>query len=69
MGRFSKEKVMSISLSIYSINELEDFIVKAAKLIEEKYSINTISDFRCNYSYGIMQEEPMVTIEFTKNIM
>ena len=42
MGRFSEEKVTSISLSIHSIDELEYLIIKMAKLFTielKKYTI------------------------------
>jgi len=66
MGRFSKEKVTSISLSIYSMDELEDLIIKMAKLIEEGYSINTISDLRYECSTSFVWNDPIFTIELTK---
>ena len=70
MGRFSKEKVTSISLSIYSLNEVEDLVVRMAKLIEEGYSIIAASDFRysCTTS-NFIQNEPIFTIRLTKNII
>ena len=68
MERFSKEKVTSISLSIHSINELEDLIIKMAKLLKEGYSIDTISNFEYKYTtHNIIQNDPLFTIELNKS--
>lgn len=70
MGRFGKEKVSEIDLSIYSFDETEDLIVRMAKLIEEGYSIITASDLRYNCTTGnFIQNEPIFTIRLTKNII
>lgn len=66
MGKFSNEKVRSISLSIYSMDELEDLIIKMEKLLKEGYSINAISDFRYECSTSFIWNDPIFTIELTK---
>ncbi len=69
MGRFGKEKVSEIDLSIYSLDEAEDLIIRMAKLIEEGYSIITASDLKYNCATGnFIQNEPIFTIRLTKNI-
>lgn len=70
MGIFNKEKVSEIDLSIYSLNEVEDLVVRMAKLIEEGYSIIAVSDFRysCTTS-NFIQNEPIFTIKLTKNMI
>lgn len=69
MGRFNREKVSEINLSIYSFEELEDLILKMAKFIQQGYKISTISDFTYNFNYGTRPTEPIFTIGFSKNII